>query len=69
MTEPDAATRRAALVSLLHAMPPEQQTRAAGFLLQEVERLYVAAGIPRPVWIDELRSDMRRGECGSDQIR
>jgi hypothetical protein len=36
-------------------MPEEQRGHAAGFLLDEVERLYVAAGVPRPSWIDALR--------------
>jgi hypothetical protein len=36
-------------------MRDEQRRHAAGFLLNEVERLYVASGVPRPSWIDALR--------------
>ena len=55
MTEPTPATCAAALDVLLHGMPVEQRPHAAGFLLDEVERLYMAGGVPRPSWIDALR--------------
>lgn len=38
----DAHTCGNALKTLLHALPDVQQDHAAGFLLAEVERLYVA---------------------------
>ena len=54
--EPDAGTCHAALRTLLHAMPHEQQVHGALFLLQELERLYVAGGLAPPAWIGALRT-------------
>lgn len=55
MTEPDTAAFASALAVLLHGLAPEQRANAAGFLLDEVERLYGAAGVSRPLWLDDLR--------------
>lgn len=55
MTDPSPAACAAALDVLLQGMPDEQRRHAAGFLLHELERLYGAAGVPRPPWIDALR--------------
>lgn len=61
-TEPDADTCAAAIDVLLHGMRNDQQrAHAAGFLLEELERLYGAARIPRPRWIDVLREKSMGG--------
>jgi hypothetical protein len=54
----DAPTCRNALDTLLHGLPEEQRGHAAGFLLAELDRLYVAAGHAPPPWINVLRSEI-----------
>ena len=60
MTEPSPADCAAAIDILLHGMPDEQRSHAAGFLLEEVERLYGVAGVCRPRWVDALRTEQVR---------
>lgn len=56
MMDPSPADCAAALDVLLSGIPVEQRVHAAGFLLQEIERLYAAAGALRPPAIDALRT-------------
>ena len=56
MTDFDAHTRANCIRILLDGMADTQRAHAAGFLLAEVERLYLAGRIPPPVWIAELRA-------------
>lgn len=59
--EPDAATCWSALGILLHGFAPEQRTHAARFLLDDLERGYIAGGRSPPVWINTLRAQLQRG--------
>jgi hypothetical protein len=56
MKEFDARTCGNALDTLLQGFAEEQRPNAAGFLLAELERLYVAAGHAPPTWLRTLRA-------------
>jgi hypothetical protein len=56
MTEPTAASCRAAILILLHGLSDEQRPNAAVFLLRDIEDKYTAAGCPAPTWIGGLRA-------------
>lgn len=55
MTEFDAATCANCIRILLNGMAETQRDHAAAFLMAEVERLYLAAGVAPPPWIGQLR--------------
>jgi hypothetical protein len=54
----DSAIRGWAISLLLTGLPHEQRAHATRFLLDELERLYIAAGCSRPAWIDALRDGL-----------
>lgn len=55
-SEPDAETCSAAIRILLHGLGEEQRSHAFGFLLGDLERLYLSAGCSPPAWINMLRA-------------
>lgn len=60
-TQTEASTRAyaSALEILLGGLPVSSRGRAAGEVLDVVERGYEKAGKPRPRWLDALRSSSR----------
>lgn len=60
MREPDTATCRTAHLTLFYGMAVEQQAHGAGFLVRELERLYISGRCTPPAWIGELRYEFTR---------
>jgi hypothetical protein len=56
VSEPPPDACSAAIQILLHGLGEQQRAHAFGFLLGDLERLYLSAGCSPPAWINTLRA-------------
>lgn len=61
-SEITADTARQAVDFLLHALPESERERVSGFVVQDLENRYEAAGELPPAWLDLLKGFFATGE-------
>jgi hypothetical protein len=61
-SEITADTARQAVDFLLHGLPESERERVSGFVVQDLENRYEAAGEPPPPWLDLLKGFFATGE-------